>query len=325
MERTTLATVAFLAALFLAGPSQGIELGIGNDFNIFMFENIRQSHTDSQGRVAAGGDVFYSHMGIASGIGMPSLVGDLIVGRDLFWTDGSVGSLDSISPYYQQGQIAVGGAAFLTNVGYGSLVYGSPIDFTSAFNELTGYAGYYHQLAVNGVTAVVDWNPGQPGGTQITLTGKDPVMNVFALSGDDVRDAAHGRLTIDVPEKSAVILNVSGADTAMDHFGFFINGIEQNYDLYGSPYAPYILFNFHEAEALTLNAIGIHGSVLAPYADIDFYNGHINGSLIGESLHHSMDNGGEAHMPVPTPEPGTFLLAGTGLIALWRLHKARRR
>lgn len=45
-----------------------------------------------------------------------------------------------------------------------------------------------------------------------------------------------------------------------------------------------ILWNFPDAEVLNLSAITVQGSVLAPWADVVFTNGNIDGSMIAKNV-----------------------------------------
>jgi choice-of-anchor A domain-containing protein len=44
------------------------------------------------------------------------------------------------------------------------------------------------------------------------------------------------------------------------------------------------LWNFYEATSLTIEGIGVQGTVLTPFADITFNTGNVEGTLIGASL-----------------------------------------
>ncbi|MEC8373915.1 MAG: collagen-binding domain-containing protein, partial [Pseudomonadota bacterium] len=59
------------------------------------------------------------------------------------------------------------------------------------------------------------------------------------------------------------------------------NNINQRHD---GLYTNNILFNFVDADALSIHTVGVKGSVLAPYAELSFYNGHVDGNVIASSL-----------------------------------------
>ncbi len=146
-------------------------------------------------------------------------------------------------------------------------------------------------LPATGTTQVTDWGA-------ITLEGSDPTRNVFILAGADLARATD--LTIRVPAGATALINIDGTSNRMQYFGITLDG----------PTAAQVVYNMPQATELTLDGIGVRGSIVAPHAAISFPNGNIDGTLIGASL----TGRGEAHHvppavclpelpPTPTPTP----------------------
>lgn len=109
-----------------------------------------------------------------------------------------------------------------------------------------------------------------------------------------------------------IVVNVPGQSHTITNFAFFLAGLT----------ADDILFNFFEATSLTLGAadnssgIGFFGHILAPLADVAFYNGVLNGNLFARSL---TGNGQINLVGLPTtavPEPSLLIVMALLTLAL---------
>jgi len=73
--------------------------------------------------------------------------------------------------------------------------------------------------------------------------------------------------------------------------------------------------------------IGVEGSVLAPWADLQCYNGHVDGNLIVNSLctPAGRDTGQVNHyIFIPAPAAAWLLLAALPILAYWRMPNRYR-
>ncbi|WAC19484.1 choice-of-anchor A family protein [Luteolibacter sp. SL250] len=286
----TLAAVSTACAVFTAfTPSASAQsLGAASDYNVFIFGNFTSSGSDTEGRLAVGGNADLTNYSVGSSL--PTSGGNtLVVGNNLTFTSGQVNKGDAV----------YGNTASTSNFGIpdGSLVKGSPIDFSAAQSQLTQLSGSLAGMAANG--SFNDYY-----GT-LQFVGSDPSLNTFTVTAPSV-NSANG-IQINAPANSTVVINIGGDNIFFDNFGISIANTDKQR----------VLYNFYEATALTIAGISVQGSVLAPLANVTFSNGNVEGTLIANNV----TGQGEYHNykfqgTLPVPEPSGAALLGLSLASL---------
>lgn len=230
------------------------DLGAAADFNAFVFDDMRVFNSDIEGRVAVGDHATIDNYGL--GTGLPNSDGtrdDLIAGGDLDFTNGQV----------YAGNIVYGGAGNLESVGIPNgdeRQESDVVDFATIRQDLVDKSALWGAATPNGTTR---FRRGS-----LLLRGTSPETDVFTITADQL---AHTRsLTIAAPPGATVLLNVTGADVRGQNFGLHLRG----------PDAGHILWNFPQAQTLSLSGVGLKGAFLAPAAAFDFNNGEIHGTVI---------------------------------------------
>jgi choice-of-anchor A domain-containing protein len=276
-----------LSLVLAANPSLAsplLELGAAAAFNGIVLGDMTASNSDVEGRLAVGGNLTLNHYAI--GMELSNSHGardDLIVGGALNFSNGRV----------YNGNARSGGAANIDQtVGFysndpnqpnGSYIAGNPLNFASLGAALKQQSLAWSLISANGVTSI-EYN-------NIRLTGANSGLNVFHLSGDMLSVATS--FWLDIPEDASAIVNISGQTIAMHDFAFFrtINNNRQQLPdnqpgvfRQDGRLTRNIMLNLFQSTALDLHAIGIKVNLLAPYADTNFYNGHIDGNLMVASL-----------------------------------------
>lgn len=230
-------------------------------YNVLAFGSARMTYSDTRGAVAVGGNLDMIDYSVAS-----RLEGDaalLAVGGNLGFTRGGVGRDGS-------GLIRVAGSTTIDQSVVRRDLQTGPTE------NFAGLKNWYTQLsdnlaALGGIPAATD------GYGKYTMTGTDPVRNVFTIRGTDL-DAAWG-LDIVVPETSTVIVNVTGATAG------FTNGADAwRGQTATDAQASRVLYNFPAATAITVTGWAPQGSLLAPRALLDHQNAAINGQVIADRI-----------------------------------------
>jgi|GEM_PF-5319831 len=234
------------------------DLGVAADFNLFAFENVNARTSDVEGRVAVGNDASFYAYGI--GDKLPNSMGtrdDLIVGNDLDFTYGQV--------YF--GNIVYGNNGDLDSIGTPNgdvRQEADVIDFAAAETALSEMSTVLGAEIPNGRFRFNYSN--------LNLRGIHPDLNLFTLAPEDL--AAAKSIHVLVPFGSTVVINVPGQAVSIQNLGLHLRGVD----------CSQLLWNFYQAEELTLSGIGIRGSILAPEAALSFNNGSIKGTAVVESM-----------------------------------------
>ena len=325
-----------------------LNLGVAGQFNAFIFNNFKGNASDVEGRLAVGGNLNINNFAIGERL-TDSNYGrdDLIVGGDLTFTNGRIlnGNARSGGAYNHGVDVAnpFGTLGYYTGADYnasnvnGEYRAGNPLDFTAVKNDLLSKSSAWGALAATGSAGQpVDLN-GYAQLNNLSLVGSSTDVNIFTLTAEQLSNA--NKFSLDIPLTSWALINVTGNSLiTLDNFAFFRGGVQiqdENSDpLYGpvvahgstSIYSERVLFNFVDATDITLRDIGFKGSILAPKANVTFYDGHLNGNLIAASftgdnvgnlptgqlnLHNFVSTPGSVPtQPVPVPSAVILFLSG---------------
>lgn len=252
-----------------ADQPAGIDLGNAGTFNAFVFENFTGQHSDIQGRLFAGGNVDLNGYSVGDQLG-PDLAGDVLVaGGNVRYPTGTVyygnilaaGSTDEVGAPVRNGLNP--GATIKSNATL-------PFDVNGARLHLETLSANLTTLEANGTVDNM-W-----GGLYLHGDGSSE-LQVFNLNGNDVVNA-HTFSVDGIPAGAHVVININGSHTGLTNME--LNALAAHRER--------TLFNFHEASSLQFSGIGIHGSVLAPYAQIHNPQGVINGNLVATAWNGQM-------------------------------------
>jgi choice-of-anchor A domain-containing protein len=228
--------------------------GVAGAFNVFV-ETAYQDGHDVAGPAGAGELVRMDGFSVGFATpGGPVLIsgGSLELASGSVWGDAYYGLTLTAAP---------GTIGFPTG---GAFLSGTPIDFDAAMNTAGQLSFAWNALPADGTAT---WNYGM-----LELVGTDAGVNIIDVDAIEL-GKAH-TVAIYAPPGAKVVVNVKGSSLQLFNAGFNLVGVS----------AGDVLFNFVDATSIEMGGLGFQGSILAPYADVVFYNGQVRGQLVAYSL-----------------------------------------
>ena len=349
----------------VSGMVFGSELTFDKAVNAQQTVNLINS-TVKSGGISSKGDVKLGNSNVVSGdvhantvkLGGPNSVYDSVSNPTLYGSQVENGNVFAESSV-ELDNSEVNGVVTLNDVNNYTAINGSTatsveqgsvskadvnnIDFNAIAAEVTAQSQEFASMSVNGTT---------------TLSCTDANDSGQAVTCIDASwlSAADKGIVYDFSTTSYNIINVYGESVELFNTGFFNTAFTQENEYFRENgqyrdndnnvgqrhdglYTNNILFNFVDADFLTLHSVGVKGSVLAPYAELSFYNGHVDGNVIANSLVTPLvqlinDDGETYNAPtgqvnnyqfgaINVSEPASIaLLFGAGCFMLARRRKA---
>ena len=180
-------------------------LGVANDFNLFILGNHTQNNVDCEGRVAVKGNASYDNYTVGSSLEMSQIRDDLIIGGNVNISGGTnakgntvISNTSSIIKYTMTNN---------NNIPDQPL-RGEPVNFSEEDEYLKSLSAELSLLENSGEIKI------QYGG--LTLTGTSETLNIFHFNGMNIESSGLSlsqlnQINIIIPEGSTVIINISGA------------------------------------------------------------------------------------------------------------------
>ena len=306
--------LAALGIALLAGQLQAASIGAAQGFGAFIFGNSTDS-TDIASRIAIGGNGPSSAMSIGGSIqaGATILTANPNV---VAVVEGSAanGGLNTLS-----GQAAYNAGG---TVGNGTALASDPFLVPADGGQsISSYMGFYVDLsnqlgAMSSTPGTTMTSGGQ--GLLLSSTSISDTLVIYNLT--PAQWATLGGFNFNLNQTIVVNVPASGLVTGGTAYNLTANGVQPGNN--GTGFGT-ILFNFEGTGATVDLGNEGYGTILAPNDSLVQNGGKVvNGQIIAQTL----GNIGELHdassftgsLPAAsgTPEPGTLLLLGGGLLAL---------
>ncbi|EPR7136370.1 choice-of-anchor A family protein [Vibrio vulnificus] len=247
-------------------------LNEANDFSAYVFGNFEASSGNANGALAVGGDLSLGGYSVATKESATASEYSLLIEGDARYTTGRIyrgkvrvaGDISGIS------QSVIWGLPAGTEIENTTLPY-SIKESKSAYIELSEEVSMLETVG----SVEFKW-----GGLYLKGDGESPIQ-VFQISGEQL-SKAHTFSVKNIPEGASLVFNVDGSQVRVQNLSFS--------DLI--PHRSKSLFNFYQAQTLSLGGVSIEGSVLAPAALVSASSGNLMGTVIAQSWTGAMHLGG---------------------------------
>ncbi|WP_039915044.1 choice-of-anchor A family protein [Cellvibrio mixtus] len=236
-------------------------LGAAGRYGNFVWENFTSLSSTVEGRLAVGGNLSLQNFSVGDKLDPNKLHDVVTVGGNVTFPSGRI--------YYGNliagGSVAGVGDAVRFGMATGAVIKGNtpmPINFAGEREYLQELSTNLATLPANG-TVKMQW-----GGLELKgdCTSSSQVFNV---NGADL-GVAHTFAVSCIPANATVVFNVSGQSVAIKSMGMqSLTTIRDK-----------VLFNFPQATSLSMTSVGIEGSILAPFAQVNQPAGRVDGQVI---------------------------------------------
>jgi len=256
---------------------------IPSQFNVFVFEDFVCHSSDTEGRLAAGGDVNIANYAVGCKLNNPTLetgscqswgavtCGDLADMGEIVSTVVAGGNVTAVNAEIKVGNVVYGENFFHDQtVRYGAGCAGYPVDNYVDF----GYWKEYLQLLSHrlcDLPSTGSYSLEQDGTLRLSGTNRD-YLEIFNIPGDKLCSSGTTKVVFtNTIDTATVIVNVIGATLSCG--GYQIDGVVNSRTVW----------NFCSTSSLSFHDVAWFGSVLAPFADITNPSGVVFGQVFANS------------------------------------------
>ncbi|MDR7088633.1 choice-of-anchor A domain-containing protein [Cellvibrio fibrivorans] len=239
-------------------------LGAAGRYGNFVWDNFTSLSSTVEGRIAVGGNLSLQNFSVGDKLDPNKLHDVVTVGGNVTFPSGRI--------YY--GNLIAGGS--VSGVGdpvrFG-MAQGAVIRGSSALDvNFTGEREYLQELSTKLATLPANGTVKMQWGGMELKGDCTSTSQVFNVNGVDL-GVAHTFAVSCIPAGATVVFNVSGTNVTIKSMGMqSLTTLRDN-----------VLFNFPQATSLKMTSVGIEGSILAPFAQVDQPAGRIDGQVIVKS------------------------------------------